>query len=176
MWDGMAVLNDEVEWFAIRTKSKEEDRAEINLQTWQVETFAPKLRERRTSGYGEPHITKPLFSRYIFARFNAGRQLHNINYTRGVQNVVSFGGIPISIDEKVICFLRAQVGADGFIRGEEELKSGDRVRIKSGPFENLRGIFKRSTRENDRVRVLLDAIHYQSHILIDRTLVEKAPA
>jgi transcriptional antiterminator RfaH len=169
-----AGLDDNAAWYAIRTKPKEEDRADINLRTWQVQTFAPKLRELHASGQGGKYVIKPLFSSYIFAHFNAGRQLHLIKYTRGVQNVVSFGGNPISIDDKVIGFIRAQLDEDGFIRRHEELKPGDRVRINSGPFENLVGIFMRKTKDKDRVTILLDALTYQSHLLIDREMVEKA--
>ena len=88
----MGEADDRACWYAVRTKSQEEDRADSNLRSWQVQTFAPKLKERRTSGYDHEYVSKPLFSRYIFARFDITRQLHDINYTRGVQNVVSFGG------------------------------------------------------------------------------------
>lgn len=169
----IADLNDREEWYAIRTKPKEEDRADINLRTWQVETFAPKLKELRTSGYGSEYVTKSLFSSYIFAHFNASKQLHNINYTRGVQNVVSFGGNPISIDKKIINLIRVQVDEDGFIRRDEEFELGDRVRINSGPFKSFSGIFKRKTKDRDRVRILLDTMNCQSHLLIDKEMVEK---
>jgi transcriptional antiterminator RfaH len=169
----IAALDDHARWYAIRTKPREEDRVDINLRNWQVQTFTPKLKELRTSGYGGEYVCKPLFASYIFARFDASRQLHDINYTRGVQNVVSFGGSPISIDDKVINLLRARVAGDGFIQIDEELKLGDKVRINSGPFESLVGIFKRRTKDKDRVRILLDAMTYQSHLLIDGKMVEK---
>jgi transcriptional antiterminator RfaH len=169
----IAALDDQAKWYAIRTRPKEEDRAEFNLRTWQVQTFAPKLRELRTSGYGGQYVSRPLFSSYIFAHFNADKQLHNINYTRGVQNVVSCGGRPVSIDDNVIILLRTKVDGDGFIRKDQELEPEDRVRIISGPFKSLVGIFKRRTKDKDRVRILLDAINYQSHLLIDREIVEK---
>ena len=168
-----AALDDQAKWYAIRTRPREEDRAEINLRTWQVQTFAPKLRELRTSGYGGQYVCKPLFSSYIFAHFNAGKQLHDINYTRGVQNVVSFAGRPVAIDDNVIVLLRAKVDDDGFIRRDEELQPGDTVRINSGPFKSLVGIFKRRTKDKERVRILLDAMTCQSHLLIDRAIVEK---
>jgi transcriptional antiterminator RfaH len=170
---GIAPLKDHEEWYAIRTKPKEEDRADLNLRTWQVETFAPKLKTLRTTDFGSKYVNKPLFSSYIFARFNANKQLHDINYTRGVQKVVSFGGSPISIDGEVISFIRGHLDENGFIRLDQELKRGDRVRISSGPFESLVGIFTRKTKDKDRVRILLDAMKYQSHLLIDRELVEK---
>jgi transcriptional antiterminator RfaH len=169
----LGALDNLTRWYAVRTKPKEEARADINLRIWLVQTFSPRLKVIRTSSYRGCYVSKPLFAGYIFAHFDASKQLHDINYTRGVQNVVSFGGSPISIDDKVINLLRAKVAEDGFIDMDEALVLGDRVRINSGPFANLHGIFKRKTKDKDRVRILLDAMNYQSHLLIDRELIEK---
>ena len=168
----MAALDNGVEWYAIRTKPKEEERADINLRTSQVQTFAPKLREL-CSGYGGRYVIKPLFSSYIFARFNVLKQLHNIKYTRGVQNVVSCGDTPIPIDDKVIDLIKDRIGENGFIRLGEELKYGDKVTIKFGPLKSLVGIFEKRIKATDRVKILLDAVSYQSHVLIDREMIER---
>jgi transcriptional antiterminator RfaH len=169
----IAPQNNDAEWYAVRTKPMEEDRAASNLAAWQVPVFAPKLKARRTSGYGSEYVSKPLFASYLFARFNADRQLHKINYTRGVHRVVSFGGRPIPIDERVINLIRERVAHDGFICRDEDLKPGDRVRINSGMFESLVGVFRQSTRDKERVKILLDAMKTQSHLLVARDLVEK---
>lgn len=166
-------LDDQAKWYAVRTKPKQEDRADVNLRIWQVQTFTPKVKELRTSGYGGRYVTKPLFTRYIFAHFSASRRLHEVNYTRGVQNVVSFGASPISIDDKVINLIRAQADEDGFIRMDQELRLGDQVRVNSGPLKNLIGIFKRKIKDTDRVKILLNTLVYQSHLLIDREMIEK---
>ncbi len=42
-------------WYAIQTKPKQESRAECNLRAWNVETFVPKIRERRFNlAFGKP--------------------------------------------------------------------------------------------------------------------------
>jgi transcriptional antiterminator RfaH len=164
-----------VRWYAINTKSRQEERAESNLNAWQVETFVPRIKERRRGLVGgEPaYAIKTLFPRYIFARFDANRLLHKVSFTRGVQSVVHFGGMPVPVDDEVLAIMRTRTGADGFIRIGEELKPGDRVMIKAGAFENFIGVFERSLAEADRVRILLMTISYQSHVTIDRTLVRK---
>jgi transcription antitermination factor NusG len=90
-----------------------------------------------------------------------------------VQNVVSFGGSPVPIDDKVINLIRAQVDEDGFIRLGEELKLGDKVQVKFGPLKSLFGIFKQKIKDTDRVKILLSTVNYQSHLLIDREMIEK---
>jgi transcription antitermination factor NusG len=58
-------------------------------------------------------------------------------------------------------------------RVSEDLQSGDKVRINSGPFESMVGVFKRRTKDKARVKILLDAMNYQSHLEIEREMVEK---
>lgn len=168
-----AATHDQTQWYAVRTKPKEEDRAYSNLQAWQVETFMPKVKELHPSNVGGGrYVTKPLFSRYLFARFDVESQLHKINYTRGVQSVVSFGGSPVSIDDKVIDLIKEQIDDDGFIR-IDDFRAGDSVRINSGPLQNIEGVFERKLKDKDRVKILLNTMNYGSHLVIDRSMVEK---
>lgn len=166
---------EEARWYAVRTKPKQEERADDNLRAWRVETFTPRLRERRIARYGAgpSYAVKPLFPRYIFARFNAERLLHKVNYTRGVQNVVGFGEWPVPIDDEIINLIKAQVGEDGFVKVGEEFKCGDKVKINSGPLKDIEGVFERKIKDTDRVKILLTTVSYQSHMVIDREMIEK---
>jgi transcriptional antiterminator RfaH len=165
-------------WYAIHTHPKEEDRATSNLRAWNVETFNPKIRERRLNPFtGAPsYERKPLFPRYIFARFNAGTLLSKICFTRGVQSVVSFGAGPVPIEDQIIEFIMEQAGEDGLIQIEEELKRGDRVTVTNGLLGELSGIFEREIQGTDRVRILLNAINYQASIVIPKEHVRKQTA
>lgn len=167
-------LDEHSRWYAVRTKLQQEDRADGNLRGWQVQTFSPKLKEWRTSGYASGYVSKPLFMRYIFAHFDASRLLHKVNYTRGVQGVVSFGNHPIPVDDEVISLIQHKVDENGFVQLDEELKAGDRVMIRSGPFKSFIGIFQSNVKKTERVRILLEAVNYQNHLLIDREMMEKA--
>lgn len=165
-------LDDQERWYAVRTKPKQEDRANSNLREGQVQTFTPKIKEFRPSGSGSKYVTKPLFTSYIFARFKAIR-LHDVNYTRGVQNVVSFGSNPISIDDRIINLMKSQAAENGFICLDQEFKLGDEVRVNFGPLKDFIGIFDRNIKSTDRVKILLNTLNYQSSLLIDRNLVER---
>jgi transcriptional antiterminator RfaH len=168
---GTEDANEKSYWYAVRTKSKQEDRASANLNAWQVQTFAPMLKERQSSVGSGHYVTKPLFSRYIFARFDASRFLHRIKYTRGVENVVSFGGYPVPIDDRVIDLIKQHLGEDGFIQLDSELKCGDSITVKSGAFKSFVGIFQGKVKNSNRVRILLDTMKYQTHLLIDREMI-----
>lgn len=160
-------------WYAIHTHHKQESRVENNLRAWQVETFAPKLRTRQVNPFSGAliHHSKPLFPRYLFARFKAGELLHKIYFTRGVHSIVSFGSDPVPIDDEVIALLQSQVGEDGFVRLRKELKPGDKVKITGGAFENLIGVFERHLSDSERVMILLTTISYQGRIVVERELL-----
>jgi transcriptional antiterminator RfaH len=162
-------------WYVVHTKPREELRAQKNLNAWSVETFFPMVKERRAKGYANKlsQTIKPLFPRYIFARFNANQMLHKVSFTRGVHSLVQFGGVPLPVDEEILNLISARVGADGFVAMEDELKSGDRVTISDGPFKDFEGVFERQMKQSDRVMILLMTINYQSRIILDRALVRK---
>ncbi|HEX8559979.1 MAG TPA: transcription termination/antitermination NusG family protein [Pyrinomonadaceae bacterium] len=165
----------ELRWHVIHTKPNQEARAESNLRAWNVEAFAPKVKESRFKLHtGErTHVIKPLFPGYIFAHFDADKMLHKIHFTRGVHCVVHFGEKATPVDDEVIRLIQSQVAEDGFIRLGEDFKRGDKVVIKDGPFTGLNGIFERRVKDMDRVMVLLTAVKYQSRILTESALIKK---
>lgn len=171
----MTSTQDSYLWYVIHTRPKQEDRASSNLAAWRIEVFAPKIREYRVSPFNglKTFITRPLFPRYIFAKFAANSLLHKVCFTRGVDNVVQFGNIPAPIDEAIISLLKSQIDKSGFIKIGEDLKSGDRVIINDGPLKNFTGIFERELPEHERVSILLTTVSYQARVSVDRDKVKR---
>ena len=170
--------HDTSQWYVVHTNPKQEERADSNLRAWGVETLHPKVKSRRFNEFtGAPTVTtKPLFPRYIFARFNAHKQLAKISFTRGVHYVVSFGGQPVSVDDDIIQIVKDRIDQTGFVRFGDELKQGDRVVIKAGPLREFEGIFERKLKDNERITVLLTTISYQGRLVINKDLIEKVQA
>lgn len=162
-------------WYVVHTKPKQEDRASKNLAAWRIEVFAPKMREFTVSPFNgsKTFITKPLFPRYIFAKFAADSLLHKVCFTRGVDKVVQFGNTPAPVDEAIISLLKSRIDKSGFIKFSEDLKSGDRVIINDGPLKNFTGIFERELPEHERVSILLTAVSYQARVLVERDKVKR---
>src|SRR5262249_51260045 len=100
-------------WYVIHTHLKQEDRAGMNLNAWGIATFNPKIKEREHTTYSRKatHVIKPLFPRYIFARFSAAR-LQKVQFTRGVYRVVCFGDSPTPIADEVISEVKSRIGED----------------------------------------------------------------
>jgi transcriptional antiterminator RfaH len=169
------VIVETPRWYALQTHPLQEERATENLNAWGVETFAPKYKERRSNAFtGRPvYFTRSLFPRYMFARFDAGRMLRKVWFTRGVSKVVGFGDGPTPVEDEIIELIKSRADKDGFVQFDEELKQGDKVVIRDGPLTNLVGIFERHLEDGDRVLMLLTAISYQGHVTIERELLKK---
>lgn len=163
-------------WYAINTKPRDEERADKNLAAWGIETLSPKIKEARYNQFtGRPtYFIKPLFPRYIFARFDAETLLHKVYYTRGVHSVVSAHNRPLEVGDEAIALIRSHMDTDGLVRMNDEPKSGDAVTINNGTLKGLNGIFDKDIKGTERVMLLLSAVNYQAHIIIDKSLVQKS--
>src|SRR3990170_3442103 len=129
-----------LQWHAIHTKPRQEAIAEVFLSQSGIDTFYPKIAPG-----------KPLFTGYIFTRFDAETQLRLVKYSTGVSSIVSFGDKPASVDELLIEAIRGRI-KDGFVVLEPPtFEKGERVEIKEGPLEWIRGIFDSRVRDSDRV-------------------------
>ena len=160
-------------WYVVHTNPKQEGRVESNLKAWKVETFNPQLKVQRyvNGTYLQASAIKPLFPRYIFARFEAGKLFSKVGFTRGVHCVVSFGNGPTPISDEIIDLIRSRLGKDGFVKTEEELKPGDKIKISVGPLNGMVGVFERPVNGSRRVMMLLTAMNYQAHIITELTNV-----
>jgi transcriptional antiterminator RfaH len=166
---------DVPQWYVVQTHPKQEDRADSNLKAWKIQTFYPKVRQRRYNEFtGAPtYLTRPLFPRYLFARFKINDLYHKIRFTRGVHSLVSFSGHPTPVDGLIIEIIESSIADDGFVRLGEIFKPGDEVVIKEGPLRAFKGVFERDMQDSERVRILLQTVDYQAHLVIDREQVMK---
>lgn len=168
-------LSNKAPWFLIHTNPKQEKRTTSNLRAWNVETFFPQIRDwhyNEFTGERRPNV-KPLFSRYIFARFDIDRLYHKVRYTRGVEGLVSFGDGPVEVDDQIIALIRSRVDENEFVKTEMDLQPGDVVMVMGGALKDLTGIFERGVKDSDRVVVLLNTLNYQARLQMDRRLLQK---
>lgn len=166
---------DTPHWFVIHTHPQQEQRADSNLRAWNVETFFPRLRKRgrASKAGGKEAALKPLFPRYIFARFKAADLLHKVRFTRGICDVVNFGGQPTPVSGEVIAMMKSRMGEDGAIMLCEEFEPGSPVVVKEGPLKGFAGIFQRNLRGTNRVMLLLQTVSYQASVVVEREHISK---
>jgi transcription antitermination factor NusG len=73
----------------------------------------------------------------------------------GIKKLVSFGGAPSAVENRVIDFMREQADPRGLIVAKSNLKVGDEVQITNGPFKGLVGIIQEPPDTRSRVKVLM---------------------
>ena len=169
------VNGNTLSWYVVHTHPKQEDRAHTNLKALGIETLTPRLRVNKFNEFTDKvtKIVKPLFPSYIFSRFSYDELFHKVRYTRGVHSLVSFNNKPAVVDDEIVELLRLQMESDGCVKTFDDLKTGDEVIIKSGRFQDFCGVFERGMPDSDRVRILLNTVSFQPHIVVDRAFVKK---
>ena len=164
---------DQCLWYVIQTKPGDEHRVEIHLLNQEIEPFLPLLEAHQ---YQDGKIIKrvrPLFPNYLFARLDLGLHYYRVKWTRGVSRILGTGDGPVPVSEKVVQAIRKKAGEDNLVRLEEELREGDPVRITSGPFKDLMGIFHRKMSDNRRVKILLSLIGVDIPVQISQWQIKK---
>jgi transcriptional antiterminator RfaH len=169
---------DILNWYVVHTHPQQEERASVNLRNWGIETLTPKLQVSRYNEFTQKptRMAKPMFPSYIFGRFRFNAEYHRVRFTRGVHSVVTFTKTPIPVEDDIIELIRSRIGIDGLVNTLEELKTGDVVVIKDHRFKDLCGVFDREMQDSERVRILLNTVNFQAHVVVDRALVQKFPA
>jgi transcriptional antiterminator RfaH len=160
-------------WYAIHTKPRQEERAAGNLSAWGVEVLAPRLVRKDKTQF------LPFFPGYIFARFNINQTLRKIQFTRGIVSVVSFGGVPATIEDEIISEIQNHTDKNGMVHMKSNLKRGDAVMIQAGPLRNFSGVFEEELPGTARVRILLTTVAYTARIEVskyDIAVIDGSPA
>jgi transcriptional antiterminator RfaH len=153
-------------WYVIRTKPHQESRAEFHLRQLSVETFLPRLKQRKTVRRQHKTVVEPLFPRYLFARFDVNDRYRAVNFTRGVLNIVEFGLRPAEVSESLIEAIKEQL-EDGYVTPQaDRFHQGQLVYIKGGPLAGLEAVFVREMKEQDRVLLLLKALGFNARITV----------
>jgi transcriptional antiterminator RfaH len=154
-------------WYAVNTKPRQENLAELTLQRLGVETFNPRLKQNRLIRKRLQTIVCPLFPGYLFARFNLGIQYRTVNFARGVQKIVSFGSTPATVDEEMVESIKSMLQDGCVIVQTPSFSAGQTVRVQSGPLKGLEAIFEREMGDHQRAVLLLKTLSYQARVVVD---------
>jgi len=163
-------------WFVVQTKPHHEERVivHLRLRSPAIESFLPKIEiVRRHAGRRTTHL-EPLFPSYLFVWMPLTMATWNeVRWTPGSRRLLGDGERPIAVPDDLVDAIRERVEPLGFIRVGLNLPVGARVRVKSGPFAGLEGIFERPTSRKDRVRVLLEMLGALTPLEIDPLDLER---
>lgn len=170
--DGPPEAGDADFWFCLRTKPQREEFARTHLERQGIESFLPKMKQRKRAGTRVCWKVIPLFSRYLFFRFPEKGSFRSIEATRGVSGIVSFGGVAAAVPEAIIDEIRRRCVDDVIEFAEPAFEKGAAVQIVAGPCEGMEAVFDRETSDRDRVVVLLSIMASVAKVSIDRNLLD----
>ena len=128
-------------WFALYVKVRHERMTADALQSRGFEEFLPLCRTRRRWSDRIKDLEVPLFSRYLFCRFDM-QDRHRVLTTPGVKYVVRIANIPIPVPDAEIAALEAVMKSGAAAQPWPFLQAGQWVRIEAGPLAGLEGILQ----------------------------------
>jgi transcriptional antiterminator RfaH len=147
------------DWYVVYSKPHKEEQAQFYLRLKGLDVFFPRLDLVRVSEKSKKII--PLFPNYLFVRIHLPTEFHYVSWSPGVKRVVSFGDKPIPLDTRIVSFLKEQADSDGVIKARSQLRPGQEVEIRGGPFDGLIGIIQAPPDDKGRVKILLKLLSRQ---------------
>lgn len=160
------------EWYLLQTKPLQEQRALQNLERQVYQCYLPMLNKQKLYRGNLAVAREPLFPRYLFVRLDTSIGWSSIRSTKGVSNLVIFGGKPAKIKQEVIDLLACRESTQA-----ETVKPlftpGDRLRITSGPFSGIECVYQIDNGAG-RVRVLINMLSKQVSMRLSPDLLQPA--
>ena len=146
-------------WYALHVRSRHEKVVEKGLRGKGYAVFSPFYRTRRKRVDRIVEIDVALFPGYVFCHFDSNRRLP-ILVTPGIVGVVGLGNKPEPVDDSEIASIRTVAMSGRPVQPWPFLRSGQRIRLHSGPLMGTEGIFLR--------------VKDEYHLVISVTLLQRA--
>jgi len=167
------MLNDS-SWFVVQTQAGKERLAAAHLGRQGFETLFPQLWRSVRRSRKSVNVLKPMFPGYVFVNVDMERmRWRAINSTVGVSKLVRFGEKPAALPLELIQTLSSNIGEDGAVVFDYDLKQGDHIRVMSGAFSDWLGRIIEMT-DTDRVKVLFGMMTRQVEVTLPKHQLARA--
>ena len=127
------------QWYALYVNVRREKVTAAALHNRGFEKFLPFGRTRRRWSDRIKELEVPLFSRYLFCRFNV-QERHRVLTTPGIEYIVGIGKIPVPVPDVEISAMETVMNAGVTTQPWPFLQTGQWVRIEEGALSGLEGI------------------------------------
>lgn len=158
------------DWFIINSKPKQEFDAEKHLRALGIEVYLPLYAKKVKKNRVKVERVAPLFSGYLFARFDLHESYQNVRYSRGVKSVLGRNEYLWTLADGKVQDIRARE-SNGLVvlrRREDHFRPGDRIRIDEGDFEGWEGIFREELPDRERAMILLTNVQFSSTLILPK--------
>jgi transcriptional antiterminator RfaH len=160
-----------VHWFCLHTKPlKEEQVAAYCAAQLGLQTYFPKLRQFRVIRRKRQFVTRPLFPRYLFCRFDPATLFRAVRYAPDMLAIVSNGAVPTVVADGLIESLQGWAGTElDIITLQPAFRIGDHVEVTAGPMQGFSGTILNEPEERARVTILLSFLQNGAHLTVPRS-------
>ncbi len=161
-------------WHALYTRHQHEKAIAHALSNKGFEVFLPLYSATHRWKDRSKQLMLPLFPCYVFLHGGLERRL-DILTTPGLHMLVTSGGHPAVVPEEEIRAVRQLVEKSERVEPHPFLRSGDWVRVKSGPLTGVEGILVRK-KNLFRLVVSVEILGKSAATEVDASLVERVAA
>lgn len=131
----------EMNWYAIRTRSRHEKLVERQLLGQGISVFCPVVSQVHQWSDRRKVVETPLFAGYAFVQIvPSHEQRVRVLSTHGVVDLVGAQGQGTPIPAEQIETVRAVIAGNTPIAPHSYLKVGQRVRVRGGSLDGMEGI------------------------------------
>lgn len=187
-----------IEWYAVHTYIGQEDRVQQHLlerarklgmlgtKIFQVLQPSEQAVELKDGGKKET-VERKLFPGYVFVQMDIedddtpgelGESWEVVRNTNGVTGFVGTATYPVPLSPDEVQRLLASVGVGAVPKPEAprvqiDLKPGDLVKVKSGPFADFNGVVSEVNAPQAKVKVLVSIFGRETPVELDFAQVSK---
>ncbi len=157
-------------WYALYTRFRHEKLLDDELRKKGVETFLPLRKIVCQWSDRRKIIEEPLFKGYLFVRIPLINRSSVLNI-KGAIRLIGSQNSPAEVPEKELSAIKAFIENEIKIDPFPYLKTGQLVRVRSGPFRGIEGFIVRKDK-HCRLVISFDSIMNSISIEIDEGCVE----
>lgn len=172
MMDSVKAKEDTISslpWFALQVRSQRESHVAEQLGAKGYEIFLPMQACRKRWSDRIKKVDLPLFSGYLFCRFDPYDRLPILK-TPWLLQIVGFNHIPSPVDDEEITAIRTLVASGTATQPWPFVGLGEKVRIESGPLRGVVGVLTQ-VKGNHKLVVSITLLQRSVAVEIDSALV-----
>ena len=177
-------VRDERRWYVVQTYAGYENRVKANLDQ-RIETMGMEknifnvlvpVEERVLVKDGKSRkVSRKLYPSYVLVEMVLDEQSwYVVRHTPGVTGFVGAGSLPLPLSEREVRELMSRIGsAQAKPKVEINLRLGDTVSVRSGPFEGQAGPVVEIIPEKGKVKFTVSVFGRETVVETDYDLLEK---
>ena len=175
---------DERRWYVVQTYAGYENRVKANLEQ-RIETMGMEknifnvlvpVEERVLVKDGKSRkVSRKLYPSYVLVEMVLDEQSwYVVRHTPGVTGFVGAGSLPLPLSEREVRELMSRIGSEqAKPKVEINLRLGDTVSVRSGPFEGQAGPVVEIIPEKGKVKFTVSVFGRETVVETDYDLLEK---